>query len=247
MLFRSDNQLRGRAGRQGDPGMSQFCVSFEDELMVRFGTDRAKDLLARVGFDGDASIRNKMLSSSIESAQKRVEGNNYDIRKTLLEYDDVINQQREIIYERRNHILDSESIHEDILTTFHEYMKELIRSHIEIEGKLVEKDYEEIVETINEILLNGKISIEEIQPLNEEDMIEYLYKKVVENYEEKIKDVPQEITMEFEKAISLRVIDLHWMEHINMMSLLREAIGLRGSVENPLRAYTAEGDRKSVV
>ncbi len=238
---RIDNQLRGRAGRQGDPGMSQFCVSFEDELMVRFGTDRAKDLLARVGFDGDASIRNKMLSSSIESAQKRVEGNNYDIRKTLLEYDDVINQQREIIYERRNHILDSESIHEDILTTFHEYMKELIRSHIEIEGKLVEKDYEEIVETINEILLNGKISIEEIQPLNEEDMIEYLYKKVVENYEEKIKDVPQEITMEFEKAISLRVIDLHWMEHINMMSLLREAIGLRGSVENPLRAYTAEG------
>ena len=238
---RIDNQLRGRAGRQGDPGMSQFCVSFEDELMVRFGTNRAKDLLARVGFDGDASIRNKMLSSSIESAQKRVEGNNYDIRKTLLEYDDVINQQREIIYERRNHILDSESVHEDILTTFHEYMKELIRSHIEIEGKLVEKDYEEIVETINEILLNGKISIEEIQPLNEEDMIEYLYKKVVENYEEKIKDVPQEITMEFEKAISLRVIDLHWMEHINMMSLLREAIGLRGSVENPLRAYTAEG------
>ena len=99
---RIDNQLRGRAGRQGDPGMSQFCVSFEDELMVRFGTDRAKDLLARVGFDGDASIRNKMLSSSIESAQKRVEGNNYDIRKTLLEYDDVINQQREIIYERRD-------------------------------------------------------------------------------------------------------------------------------------------------
>lgn len=238
---RIDNQLRGRAGRQGDPGMSQFCVSFEDELMVRFGTDRAKDLLARVGFDGDASIRNKMLSSSIESAQKRVEGNNYDIRKTLLEYDDVINQQREIIYDRRNHILDSESIHEDILTTFHEYMKELVRSHTAIEGKLVEKDYEEIVETMNEILLNETISVEEIHSLNEEAIIEYLYKKVVDGYEKKIKEVPTEITAEFEKAISLRVIDLHWMEHINMMSLLREAIGLRGSVENPLRAYTSEG------
>lgn len=238
---RIDNQLRGRAGRQGDPGMSQFCVSFEDELMVRFGTDRAKDLLARVGFDGDASIRNKMLSSSIESAQKRVEGNNYDIRKTLLEYDDVINQQREIIYDRRNHILDSESIHEDILTTFREYMKELVRSHVAIEGKLVEKDYEEIVETMNEILLNEKISVKDIQSLKEEEIEEYLYNKITQNYEEKIKDVPKEIKDEFEKAISLRVIDLHWMEHINMMSLLREAIGLRGSVENPLRAYTAEG------
>ena len=103
---RIDNQLRGRSGRQGDPGFSQFCVSFEDELMVRFGTDKAKGLLARVGFDGEAAIRNKMLSNSIESAQKRVEGNNFDIRKTLLEYDNVINEQREVIYEKRNEILD---------------------------------------------------------------------------------------------------------------------------------------------
>ena len=112
---RIDNQLRGRAGRQGDPGASQFCVSFEDELMVRYGADRAKDLLARVGFDGDMSIRNKMLSGSIESAQKRVEGNNFDMRKTLLQYDDVINTQRLTIYDRRNEILDNDSIHETVL------------------------------------------------------------------------------------------------------------------------------------
>ena len=115
---RIDNQLRGRAGRQGDPGLSQFCVSFEDDLMVRFGTDRAKTILASVGFDDDVSIRNKFLSNSIESAQKRVEGNNFDIRKNLLQYDDVINQQREYIYEKRNEILDSESIHENVLETF---------------------------------------------------------------------------------------------------------------------------------
>ena len=112
---RIDNQLRGRSGRQGDPGFSQFCVSFEDDLMVRFGTDRAKTLLQSVGFDGDVSIRNGMLSKSVESAQKRIEGNNYDIRKTLLQYDDVINQQREIVYEKRNNILDKKDIHDDIL------------------------------------------------------------------------------------------------------------------------------------
>src|SRR5574344_2358775 len=119
---RIDNQLRGRSGRQGDPGMSQFCVSFEDDLMVRFGTDRAKEMLAKVGFDEDASIRNNMLSNSIEQAQKRVEGNNYDIRKQLLQYDDVINNQRQIIYERRNEILDSESIHDRILETFKNFV-----------------------------------------------------------------------------------------------------------------------------
>ena len=119
---RIDNQLRGRSGRQGDPGFSQFCVSFEDDLMVRFGTDRAKTLLQRVGFDDEVSIRNKMLSSSIESAQKRVEGNNFDVRKQLLEYDDVINKQREKIYARRNEILDSESIHDTVLDTIYNFV-----------------------------------------------------------------------------------------------------------------------------
>lgn len=238
---RIDNQLRGRSGRQGDPGFSQFCVSFEDELMVRFGTDRAKTLLAKVGFDGEASIRNKMLSNSMEQAQKRVEGNNFDMRKTLLEYDDVINQQREIIYERRNEILDSESIHETILNTFHDYVNELVESHIMPEGKLTDQDLNEIREAMNELLKND-IDLADLQNRTVEETIENIYGRVISEYDEKLKSIPEEIQNEFEKAITLRVIDTHWMEHINTMSNLREGIYLRGyGQENPLQAYTKEG------
>ncbi|MCI8545454.1 MAG: preprotein translocase subunit SecA [Bacilli bacterium] len=238
---RIDNQLRGRSGRQGDPGFSQFCVSFEDELMVRFGTDRAKTLLAKVGFDGEASIRNKMLSNSMEQAQKRVEGNNFDMRKTLLEYDDVINRQREIIYERRNEILDSESIHETILNTFHDYVSELVESHIMPEGKLTDQDLEEIREAMNE-LLKSNIDLADLQNRTVEETIENIYGRVMSEYDEKLKSIPEEIQNEFEKAITLRVIDTHWMDHINTMSNLREGIYLRGyGQENPLQAYTKEG------
>ena len=239
---RIDNQLRGRSGRQGDPGASQFCVSFEDDLMVRFGTDRAKALLATIGFDDDVSIRNKMLSSSIESAQKRVEGNNFDIRKTLLQYDDVINQQREYIYEKRNEILDSESIHETVLNNIRNYIDELVHSHTAPEGFLTDKDLSEILEFVNEHLLARKLDNLEVQDKKEEELVEYLYQRVINEYEEKLKQIPTEISNEFEKAISLRVIDTHWMNHINTMAHLREGIYLRGyAQENPLRAYTSEG------
>ena len=239
---RIDNQLRGRSGRQGDPGASQFCVSFEDELMVRFGTDSAKALLARVGFDDDASIRNKMLSRSIESAQKRVEGNNFDIRKTLLQYDDVINQQREYIYEKRNEILDSDSIHDTVLDNMKNYVNELVDSHIAPEGYLTENDLSEILEFANEHLLKKKINIKQIQDKKEDELSEYLYEMITKEYDEKLKEIPTEISNEFEKAISLRVIDTHWMNHINTMAHLREGIHLRGyAQENPLRAYTTEG------
>ncbi len=239
---RIDNQLRGRSGRQGDPGFSQFCVSFEDDLMVRFGTDRAKALLARVGFSEDMSIRNKMLSGSIESAQKRVEGNNFDIRKTLLEYDDVINQQREYIYQKRNEILDADSIHERVLETFQNFIEDLVDSHIAPEGFLTEKDNGEILEFVNEHLLKRKINAIDLQDKTPDQIIDYLYNLLVNEYEEKLKEVPIEVTKEFEKAISLRVIDTHWMNHINTMAHLREGIYLRGyAQENPLRAYKTEG------
>lgn len=239
---RIDNQLRGRSGRQGDPGMSQFCVSFEDDLMVRFGTDKAKGILARAGFDENASIRIGMLSKSIESAQKRVEGNNFDIRKTLLQYDDVINQQREYIYEKRNEILDSESIHSTILETFKNFLSDFVNEHIMPEGYLTENDLNEILEFTNEHLLKRKLDIIDIKDREPEELIEYLYERVVNEYEEKLKEIPEEIANEFEKAISLRVIDTHWMNHINTMSHLREGIGLRSyAQENPLRAYTNEG------
>lgn len=237
---RIDNQLRGRSGRQGDPGFSQFCVSFEDELMVRFGSDKAKNLLARVGFSGDAAIRNKMLSNSLESAQKRVEGNNFDVRKTLLEYDDVINEQREIVYEKRNEILDFESIHENVLSSFRNFVADNLYEHTK-DGNLSDEDREGIASFFSE-MIGRKIKASELENLNEEDTIEYVYTKLVDNYENKIKEVPTEIVDEFEKAITLRVIDTYWMEHINTMSHLREGIHLRGyAQENPLRAYKSEG------
>ena len=239
---RIDNQLRGRAGRQGDPGFSQFCVSFEDELMVRFGTDRAKMMLQRLGFDGEASIRNKMLSNSIESAQKRVEGNNFDIRKTLLQYDDVINQQREIIYERRNEILDMDSIHSRIISTIKESIEELVMSHIAPEGYLTELDLSEILEYSNEHLLKTRQELSVLENRTTEEVIAYLSDVVISEYEDKLKEIPEEVSTEFEKAIALRVIDTHWMEHINTLANLREGIHLRGyAQEDPLRAYTQEG------
>ena len=143
---RIDNQLRGRAGRQGDPGMSQFFVSFEDDLMRRFGTDRIKMMLQSLGVDDDMAIRSKTLTKSIETAQKRVEGNNYDIRKSLLDYDNVLNEQREIIYNKRNEIIDNESISQTVMDTFKETINVLCENHIAPEGHLTENDKSEIVE-----------------------------------------------------------------------------------------------------
>ena len=240
---RIDNQLRGRAGRQGDPGFSQFFVSFEDDLLVRFGSDRYKEMMANIGFTGDQAIRNKMFAKTVETAQKRVEGNNFDIRKHLLSYDDVMNTQRNIIYERRNQILDNESIHETVLTGFKEYITNLVMSHLIDSRSLGETDYSEILEASNENLLRKyRLSLSEINDKKPEEVIDIIYEKVVKDYEEKLADIPEEITREFEKAISLRVIDSNWMEHISTMSHLREGVGLRGYANvNPLDAYTKEG------
>lgn len=240
---RIDNQLRGRAGRQGDPGYTQFFVSFEDDLLVRFGSDRYRGTLENLGFTGDQAIRNKMFAKSVETAQKRVEGNNFDIRKQLLNYDDVMNTQREIIYAKRNEILDSESIHEMILSMFKEYITGMVNGHMIETAKLSENDYKEIVEASNENLLkNYRINLSEINGKKSDEVIEIIYSNVLKDYEEKLKDVPYEVVDEFEKTIALKVIDSHWMEHISTMSHLREGIGLRGYAnENPLQAYTMEG------
>ncbi|MBR3198408.1 MAG: preprotein translocase subunit SecA [Bacilli bacterium] len=239
---RIDNQLRGRSGRQGDPGMTQFCVSFEDDLMVRFGTDSAKALLQKVGFDGELSIRSRALSKSIESAQKRVEGNNFDTRKHLLEYDDVINNQRLIIYEQRNEILDSPSIHTTTLNHFKEHITNIVNSHLIENDNLTGTDVSEILEYVNENLLKHDLKVENLEELDNESVIDTIYEKIVEEYDKKLSEFPEELKNEFEKAITLRVIDTHWMDHINAMSLLREGIYLRQyAQEDPLRAYTAEG------
>lgn len=238
---RIDNQLRGRSGRQGDPGYTQFFVSMEDELMVRFGSDRIKVLMQQMGI-GEQAIRSKTITKSIGTAQARVEGNNFDVRKQLLQYDDVINSQREIIYERRNNILDSDSIHTETLESFRHHIEDLVNSHYIIDNELNDDDFNEIVEFANENLLQNDIEKSEIENLNKEEVIDTLYKKVIEEYEGKIKDIPDEVKDEFEKVITLQVIDNYWMEHINTMSHLREGIYLRGyGQEDPLHAYTVEG------
>ena len=240
---RIDNQLRGRAGRQGDPGYSQFFVSFEDDLLLRFGADKYKQMMASIGFTGDQAIRNNMFAKTVETAQKRVEGNNFDVRKHLLNYDDVMNNQRSIMYEKRNEILDNESIHENVLSGFKEYITNLVMNHLIENKKLTDKDYEEILEASNENLLKRyRLKLSEIQNKNEQEVIDIIYENVLKDYEEKLKDIPVEVANEFEKAISLRVIDSHWMNHISTMSHLREGVGLRGYAnENPLQAYTMEG------
>ena len=239
---RIDNQLRGRSGRQGDPGASQFCISFEDELMVRFGADRTKGMLEKIGFTDDQAIRNKMFSNTIESAQKRVEGNNFDIRKNLLQYDNVVNQQRLEIYEKRNRIIDSESIHDLVLESFKNHILDVVEDHCIETDQLTENDISEILEHFNQNVLRKKISLEEVKALDKVGLEDLVYGRVVREYEEKLEELPEEIGNDFEKAISLRVIDTHWMEHINSMSILMEGIQLRGyAQENPLREYTKEG------
>ena len=239
---RIDNQLRGRSGRQGDPGFTQFYVSMEDDLMVRFGTDRIKIMMQNLGFDENQAIRSKTFTKALSSAQARVEGNNFDIRKQLLQYDDVMNNQREIMYSRRNEILDSESIHETVLDTIHNHISDLVNSHLFPEGRLTNDDVKDIVEFVNENLLTNDIDKEELDNRTPDEMINIITEKIVVEYEEKLKEVPEDIKDEFEKAISLNVIDHHWTEHINTLSHLREGIYLRGyGQEDPLRAYTMEG------
>ena len=238
---RIDNQLRGRSGRQGDPGYTQFFVSMEDDLMVRFGSDRIKVLMQSMGI-GDQAIRSKTITRSISTAQSRVEGNNFDVRKQLLQYDDVMNNQREIIYDRRNHILDSETIHEETLNTFRHHIEDLVKSHTAPEGYLTEDDYKQITEFSNENLLLNDITEEDIKSLSEDEVVDKIYQQVVKEYDDKVSSIPEEVKDEFEKAITLQVIDNYWMEHINTMSHLREGIYLRGyAQEDPLHAYTMEG------
>ena len=238
---RIDNQLRGRSGRQGDPGYTQFFVSMKDDLMVRFGSDRIGAMMESMGL-GDQAIKSKTFTKSITTAQKRVEGNNFDIRKNLLQYDDVMNSQREIMYERRNEILDSDSIHETVISTFRHHIEDLIKSHLAPEDYITSEDLKDIVEFANQNLLKKDIKTTYLKDLDVDDMIDKLSKKVIKEYEEKLSDIPKEVSDEFEKAITLQVVDNYWMEHINTMSHLREGIHLRGyAQEDPLRAYTMEG------
>ena len=240
---RIDNQLRGRSGRQGDPGTSQFFVSFEDDLMRRFGTDKIKNMLIALGLPEDEAIRSKRFTKAIESAQKKVEGNNYDTRKNLLDYDNVMNQQREIIYRRRNELIDAEDTKNLTYEVFEMRVADLIDAHIPPEGYLTEHDIEDILEEVNNNLLKYQnINEDDIKDKKPEETIDFIIEKVKEDYEKKLNTVPEVVVNEFQKAIALRMIDAAWVEHISTMEQLREGIQLRGYAQtNPLQAYTEEG------
>ena len=238
---RIDNQLRGRSGRQGDPGFSQFYVSMEDDLMVRFGTDGLKNMLIRLGFEETEAITSKRFTKGLSSAQKRVEGNNFDIRKNLLQYDDVMNNQREIMYAKRNEILDSESIHDSILVAVENHVTDVVKSKLIDSEKLTKEDLQEIVEYFN-TLLREDIKFDEISSMDADAIIYFVKEKILNEYQEKIKELLIEVVEEFEKVITLSVVDKYWTEHINAMEHFREAIYLRGyGQQDPLRAYTVEG------
>ena len=238
---RIDNQLRGRAGRQGDPGTTQFFVSFDDDLMRRFGTERIQNMLTSLGLEETQAIRSKTLTKSIESAQKKVEGNNYDYRKSLLDFDNVLNEQREIIYSRRNEILEEESIHDKVIETFRNTIRNLVESHIPPENYLTEHDLSEIVEYVNtNFLKNQNLNVKDIENLKEQEVVDYMFDLVIKDYEKKM--ISQPLMNEFEKAISLRVIDSNWVEHMSAMEHLKEGVGLRGYAQsNPVQVYTMEG------
>ena len=240
---RIDNQLRGRAGRQGDPGTTRFFVSMEDDLMLKFGSEKMKSVMETLGISEDQAISNKMISKNIESAQKKVEGFNFDRRKGLLDYDNVISKQREIIYERRNEILDKDSIRDRVLETFKDYVKNQINSHLEPEGYLTENDINNIIEHFNAHLLKRKkLTENDFKDKSNEEVIDYIYNIVVDDYNNKLKDVPEDIQNDFEKSISLRIIDKNWMNQLDELEALKEGVGLRGYAQsNPLQVFALEG------
>lgn len=236
---RIDNQLRGRSGRQGDPGYSRFFVSVQDDLMVRFGSERMEGLFKTLG---DVAIESKMITRSITSAQKRVEGVNFDVRKTLLEYDDVLRQQREIIYEQRNFILENEDVHSIVKDMFDRVILNLIRSYSTPTGKEVKIDWEGLLPAIeklgfNDISLNPTTMLD--VPLSEIEA--KLTDMIWQSYETKIAPF-KEVVIPVEKTLVLRIVDRAWVEHIDTMSKLREGIHLRSYAQNnPLQAYVEEG------
>ena len=240
---RIDNQLRGRSGRQGDPGTTRFFVSMEDDLMIKFGSDKMKSVMESLGISDDQAISNKMISKNIESAQKKVEGFNFDRRKGLLDYDNVISKQREIIYERRNEILDKESIRDRVLETFKTFVHNQIFSHIPPEGYLTDNDIDNIIEQFNAHLLKRrKLNKDDFKNKSNEELVDFIYEIVVDDYNKKLKDVPEEIQDDFEKSISLRIIDKNWMNQLDEMEALKEGVGLRGYAQsNPLQVYALEG------
>ena len=237
---RIDNQLRGRSGRQGDPGYSRFYVSLKDELMIRFGGDKFEKLFESMG---DAQIESKMVTKSISQAQKRVEGYNYDVRKQLLDYDDVLRKQREIMYEQRNFVLENEDVHGIVRDMIDRVIDSVVDANVDHTRHDESVDYAGVLQGLELLGLEEKdnLKLEEIQGKEKNDVTTYCAEKIFTLYDDKIKDIRDEFK-QFEKTIVLRNMDRNWIEHIDMMDKLRNGIHLRSYAQNnPLQAYIQEG------
>ncbi|WP_041639048.1 preprotein translocase subunit SecA [Anoxybacillus flavithermus] len=240
---RIDNQLRGRSGRQGDPGVSQFYLSLEDELMRRFGSENMMAMMDRLGMDDSQPIQSKIVSKAVESAQKRVEGNNFDARKQLLQYDDVLREQREIIYRQRFQVLDSENLRDIVEKMIQSVIERVVRMHTPDEEMPEEWNVQAIVDYVQANLLpEGDVTVNDLRGKDPEEMIELIWNNVRARYDEKESRIPAEQMREFERVIVLRAVDMKWMEHIDAMEQLRQGIHLRayGQID-PLREYQMEG------
>ncbi|ARO05918.1 preprotein translocase subunit SecA [Lactiplantibacillus plantarum] len=241
---RIDNQLRGRAGRQGDPGMSQFYLSLEDDLMLRFGSERIKNFLQRMNVeDDDAVIQSRMITRQVESAQKRVEGNNYDSRKNVLQYDDVMRAQREVIYgERQQVIMEEKSLKPVIMPMIKRTVERTVQLHMQGDAK--DWDLDAVVDFAQAAMVKeDSISVADLKGKSPAEVEAYLMDRVDKIYADKAKQLYDAGQMlEFEKVVILRVVDSHWTDHIDAMDQLRQSIGLRGYGQlNPLVEYQRDG------
>ncbi|WP_090794727.1 preprotein translocase subunit SecA [Paenibacillus sp. GP183] len=240
---RIDNQLRGRAGRQGDPGSSQFYLSLEDELMKRFGADNIMAMMERLGMEEDQPIESKLISRAVESAQKRVEGNNFDVRKIVLQYDDVMNQQRGIIYKQRKEVLESDNIRKIAEDMIASVIDRVVKAHCPVEQIPEEWELQEVADFVNNTFLQeGQLTDKDIWGKEQEEIIAYIQDLVSKRYDEREEEIGQEFMREFEKVVVLRAVDSKWMDHIDAMDQLRQGIHLRAyGGTDPLREYQFEG------
>ncbi|MCH3914643.1 MAG: preprotein translocase subunit SecA [Acidaminococcaceae bacterium] len=239
---RIDNQLRGRCARQGDPGSTRFYLSLEDDLMRLFGSDNISGLMDKLGMEEDEPIENKLVTRSIESAQKRVEARNFEMRKHVLEYDDVMNQQREVIYDQRRKILLKADLKETILDMANRIVDRTMSMYAPEETYSEDWDFPAMIKYAEEYYApEGVLTVENLQNLSREELNDYLHKLAKDYYDEREKMIGSEIMRELENLVMLKVVDSHWMEHLDAMDMLREGVGLRAyGQRDPLVEYKFE-------
>ena len=239
---RIDNQLRGRAGRQGDPGSSQFFLSLEDDLMRIFGADNITGIMDKLGMEEDEPIEHSLITKSIERAQKKVEDHNYNIRKYVLEYDDVMNQQREVLYEQRRRILRNESLRDTINEMIDKLVTESVDAYADEKLYPEEWDYEGLYKHLSQYFLTEEImSSQDMEEYSRQELLERLLEIAHAEYQDRVDILGDAMFGQLEKAIMLRVVDNKWMEHLDNMDMLREGIGLRAyGQKNPLVEYKFE-------